>query len=83
MSKEKEALERLLDDYEYLMERYYPIRDIRNQQINKTRNDVEQIKQALDHLETLEQEHANALQVIKILTDENKAQEMKKKVGWF
>ena len=51
----KEALERLLDDYEFLMEKYYPIRDIRNQQINNTKNNVNQIKQSLDRLEKLEE----------------------------
>lgn len=57
----KEALERLLDDYEYLMEKYYPIRDIRNQQINNTKNNVNQIKQSLDRLEKLEKENKELL----------------------
>ena len=50
----KECLERLFDDYEYLIEEYYPRSELIESQLNKTKNNVNKIIQDLERLESLE-----------------------------
>ena len=51
----KDELERLYDDYEYLMQEYYkcPIIGLKEEQIIQTKENVNHIKQDLERLETL------------------------------
>lgn len=55
----RECLERLFDDYEYLIEEYYPRSELIESQLNKTKNNVNKIIQDLDKLEKLELENAS------------------------
>ena len=50
----KECLQRLFDDYEYLIEEYYPRSELIESQLNKIKNNVNKIIQDLDRLEKLE-----------------------------
>lgn len=51
----KDELERLYDDYEYLMQEYYkcPIIGLKEEQIIQTKENVNHIKKDLELLETL------------------------------
>lgn len=67
----KECLERLFDDYEYLIEEYYPRSELIESQLNKTKNNVNKIIQDLDKLEKLEKENAKLKKVIEVLCANN------------
>ena len=55
----KKSLEKLLDNYEYLMKKYWPelITGLKEAHIKNTKEDVYKILQDLDSLEILEKEN--------------------------